>query len=253
MAGGPYAFIYLKGVKKIANPLVRHVHAQQRADPTRQVPEDEPKVVHLAGDEEAASEAIAHERISRKSKRGARPHEGLMILCSGPPRYDTDEEGVRKPWTLEQEIEWAWRSYAFILTLIGPKSVVVSADLHRDEAAPHLHVLVVPRDSKGVLAWKRRKAEALGPVLGINAKAQRGKRVFGDEYSALQTAYWRAVGPEFGLERGVIRKKAPKHAPPDRAKAEQYIMETAQRKADQALEAARREGEEIVADRKSVV
>ena len=189
-----------------------------------------PKVVKFEDQRLEAGEALAVERLTRKRKLGRRPHQGLMILCAGPHRYGSEDA-----WDYEKEMEWARACLRFIKKMIGDKSIVVNASLHRDETSPHLHVLVVPRDSHGVLAWKRRKREVHGSVFGLSqAESKAVLRTPNIEYCALQDVFWRECGQPFGLLRGVSAAETrAKRSAPDREKADQYRTEEAERNAEQ--------------------
>lgn len=93
----------------------------------------------------------------------------------------------------KQVNQWANRSLKWLRQTFGAENVV-SATIHRDEAAPHIHAYVVP-EHQGRLC----------------AKAYTGTR---KQCSQLQTSYANAMKP-FGLERGIQGSKAV-HIPPNR-------------------------------------
>lgn len=95
--------------------------------------------------------------------------------------------------TPKQVNQWANASLKWLRQTFGAANVV-SATIHRDEAAPHIHAYVVP-EHQGRLC----------------AKAYTGTR---KQCSHLQTAYAKAVAP-LGLERGLKGSKAV-HIPPHR-------------------------------------
>ena len=239
-----YAFIRIKGVKRIHQSLLEHFQGIRRPETaTDRGARHGPPIVEVEENRLAAAQVLAEERETRKRKRGRRPHHGIMIMCSGPPGYRTPHA-----WGYDREMEWVKGSLAFIHKMIGDKSVVVNATLHRDETSPHLHVLVVPRDSKGVLAWKRRKSEIHGPIFGLTpGEVKTLSRVPDIEYCALQDVYWRECGVPFGLLRGVpARETRAKHTKPDREKAEQYLREEAEQAAEKVRAAAEKDAGERV-------
>jgi hypothetical protein len=93
----------------------------------------------------------------------------------------------------KQVNQWANQSLKWLRQTFGADNVV-SATIHHDEAAPHIHAYVVP-EIEGRLC----------------AKAYTGTR---KQCSQLQTDYAKAV-KRFGLERGIKGSKAT-HIPPQR-------------------------------------
>ena len=145
-------------------------------------------------------------------------------MC-GPPPYGEDA------WNEARELQWARDSYQWGRSVLGQKSVVASAALHRDETAPHIHVLAVPLDRQGKLGWCRVRDQAIGRI-------SPGERIKGsNKYRTLQNDYHAHIGKRYGLGRGEIGSTA-SHEAIDRSKA----AEARARQAEKEVEAARQRG-----------
>ncbi len=101
----------------------------------------------------ATDEEVERDRHDRamwlRSRRGQRPDPYVEFLLAGPPQYGSGE-----CWSVEQEYLWAAASLAWVRKRF-PHSLVVAASHHRDETAPHVHVVLSPRstDPKGRIEW----------------------------------------------------------------------------------------------------
>ena len=159
----------------------------------------------------------AHQALgaARPTGRGRRPREGVEFVVAGPPPYGKDA------WSEDHENEWAQASYEWLCSVLGPQSVVVTAALHRDETAPHIHVLGVPIDAEGRLGWCRVRDEAVGRI--GPTQAGKGRR----KYRTLQDDYHAQVGQRYGLARGEIGSRAT-HQAIDRARAAEARAQAAE-------------------------
>ena len=106
------------------------------------------------------------------------------------------------PWAPEREREWAHAAYAWARSILGPESVVAAAGWHRDEAAPHVHVLAVPRPEggSGRIGWCAVRDAAVSRICG-------GGRA-GSKYRVLQDDFHARVSHRFGLGRGEVGSEA---------------------------------------------
>lgn len=86
--------------------------------------------------------------------------------------------------------EWCEKNKVWLEKTFG-KNNIKHMILHMDESTPHLHALIVPINEKGKLSFK---SFIDGPT----------------ELSKLQTKYANEVGTEFGLSRGIEKKKVKK-------------------------------------------
>ena len=201
--------------------LVDHIAGTTRPETARKVPEP---VVALGGVGLEAGRAVINEH--RPRGRGRPPHHAVEFVLGGAPPYGSD------PWDKEREREFADACYEWACGVLGPRSVIVSAALHRDETSPHVHVLAVPIDSTGALRWKGVRDEA-ADQLGV---PRRGRKLAG-AYRAFQDSFHAGVGRPFGLGRGEVGSKA-KHEQIDRAKAAELRRDEAEQAADAADERA---------------
>ena len=170
---------------------VMHILGTRRPESARDV---EDPVVVLEADE-AGARALVDEKMDARKKartKGRVPAVAQDFIFAGPPAYAKREE----VWSEEEELRFAVESLAWLKDIAGPNSVVVAAALHRDEASPHVHVLLVPIASDGRLSWTRVLDEAcdrLSPDVRIRGSAC--LRFLHDDFYA-------RVGSRFGLLRG---------------------------------------------------
>lgn len=198
----------------------RHVAGLARDPTARPVPEP---VVALGGADYTAARKALRDAPRRT---GRKPHEAVEFVLAGPPPYD----GTRgAPWALEREREWAHAAHAWACSVLGAESVIAAAGWHRDEAAPHVHVLAVPRPEggSGRVGWCATRDAAVARICA-------GRRA-GSKYRVLQDDFHAQVSARFGLGRGVVGSEA-RHEPIDRVKALEARARQAEREAAQAAE-----------------
>ena len=199
----------------------RHVAGLVRDPTARPVPEP---VIALGGaDYEAARKALRN----APRRPGRRPCEAVELVLAGPPPFDGTGGA---PWAPEREREWVHAAYGWALTVLGPESVVAAAGWHRDEAAPHVHVLAVPRPEggSGRIGWCAVRDAAVARICG-------GGRA-GSKYRVLQDDFHACVSHRFGLGRGEVGSEAV-HEAIDRVKAVEARTRQARREAAQLAEA----------------
>ena len=160
---------------------------------------------------------------ARPTGRGRRPKEAIEFVLAGPPAYATPEA-----WDVETERAWAAASVAWAKGILGERSAIAVAALHRDETAPHVHVLAVPVSSDGRLGWCKVRDEAASRLPGR-----------GNKYRQLQDSYHASVGVAYGLARGEVGSQA-SHS----AIARQQAAEGAAVEAEQEAARWRAEAEE---------
>ena len=174
---------------KYTGALVRHnlrdesvaVPGARRADPPGYVFECD-----LGG---AAAALIAASR----ARTGRPPNECLEIVIAGPHPYASP-----KRWAYETELAWGVAVVAWVKKILGPHTVIAVAALHRDERAPHVHILAIPVDETGRLGWTRVENAAVSRLLGpVRKPGTKRYRVFQDDL-------YRTVSEPFGLERGKV-------------------------------------------------
>ena len=202
-------------------------------------------IVHLDGEGMSAARNALDAILATRPKKGRPPKQCVDFLFAGAPPY-----GETGAWAPAREIEWAKETNAALRELVGPNSVIVTFDLHRDETSPHTQGVVVPIDSKGRLGWCHVRDEAcarLRPeVARMRADTQRRieeRRAAGEDvpdlpppsrksrYGVLQDWLYFRVSREFGLDRGVVGSQA-KHEDIDRTKAIEAREERARREAE---------------------
>ena len=204
-------------------------------------------IEHLGGQGMAAARSALDAILATRSKKGRPPKQCVDFLFAGPPPY-----GEPGAWAPARELEWANAEHEALRELVGPNSIIVTHDLHRDETSPHTQSLVVPIDSQGRLGWCHVRDEAckrLRPELDrMRDEAEKliaKRRAAGEDvpdlpppstksrYGLLQDWLYYRVSRRFGLERGVVGSEAT-HEQIDRTKAAEAAAERAERNAKEA-------------------
>ena len=222
---------------KLPPALLKHIVGEKRPITSREV---ERAVYNLASNVPLAKATI--KACMKRQRRGRPPKHVLALMFAGPPHY----EGPHK-WKWEIEKAWVDRVMRFLNLIAGDHSVIVSADLHRDETAPHIHVLLVPVSNDGRLGWTRVQEEAM-VRLGAGKEGQVFK--YGQVYGSMQDAYYDHVSRHFGLGRGEEGSEA-EHKRPDRIKAQaikEGYAEDRRKRAEADLEETREAVADEVAD-----
>lgn len=124
----------------------------------------------------------AQSKVKRKFRSDSVKAVEFMLTAS--PEFFATANKKQKSQFFKKSIDFLEKEFG--------KANIVATWLHLDESTPHLHVMMVPIDSKGVL----------------NARHFFGSA---DKLSELQTKYAEVVS-SLGLERGVKGSKA-KHQP----------------------------------------
>lgn len=96
-------------------------------------------------------------------------------------------------WPLAKQNQFFAKALDFIAAKFGGKQNILVAAIHRDEATPHMQVILAPVNAEG----------------RFSASKMVGGR---DQLSQLQTDFHAVCGQPFNLERGIPRTKA-KHVP----------------------------------------
>ena len=89
-------------------------------------------IEHLDGEGMGAARAALDAVLAARSKKGRPPKQCVDFLFAGPSPY-TDEGA----WSPARELEWGRETNAALRELVGPNSIIVTFDLHRDEASRH--------------------------------------------------------------------------------------------------------------------
>lgn len=184
--------VRIKARNRIQRALYGHVQGLTRPIYARDVDD---AVVVLVDAWDDALDAVGLAEMRRRGKKGRPPKHVVDILLAGPPGYATSQE-----WDPEKEVAWARSAVEWCKDLLGPESVVFAAALHRDEAAPHVHLLAVPIQD-GRLGWCRRRDAAVKQMQVRTGTEQRtvGYPV---KYGHFQDDFQMQVGRHFGLARG---------------------------------------------------
>ena len=207
--------------ERLQRANAQHVSGLTRDATARPTPE--PVVVLSGADYAAARTALR----TAPRRTGRKPHEAVELVLAGPPPYDGS---AGEPWKPEREREWAHAAYAWALSILGPESVIAAAGWHRDESAPHVHVLAVPRapGGNGRVGWCATRDAAVARI-----RAGGGAVRPGSKYRVLQDDLHARVSRHFGLGRGVVGSGA-RHEAIDRVKALEARARKAERDAEQA-------------------
>jgi hypothetical protein len=109
-----------------------------------------------------------------------------ILMTASPEFFRPQDQGKAGKWDSQQLEAWKQAHHQWLNQTFGDK--IVRAELHLDEATPHIHAYLVPLDPKGKL----------------NCKSYFGDR---KKLSQFQDSYAQAMVP-LGLERGVRGSRA---------------------------------------------
>jgi len=109
-----------------------------------------------------------------------------ILMTASPEFFRPQDQGKAGKWDSQQLEVWKQAHQQWLNQTFGDK--IVRAELHLDEATPHIHAYLVPLDQKGKL----------------NCKSYFGDR---KKLSQFQDSYAQAMAP-LGLERGVKGSRA---------------------------------------------
>lgn len=135
---------------------------------------------------------LEQEVFDRVGDNGGKKIRSDAVLCveilmtASPEFFCPDNAGAAGQWDQQQLNEWKAANHEWLSNTFGDR--LVQAELHLDEATPHIHAYLVPLDERGRL----------------NCKS-----IFGDrkKLSQFQDSYAQAMQP-LGLERGVKGSRA---------------------------------------------
>ncbi len=109
-----------------------------------------------------------------------------ILMTPSPEYFRPQDQGKAGKWDSQQLEDWKQAHHHWLNQKFGDK--IVRAELHLDEATPHIHAYLVPLDDKGKL----------------NCKSHFGGRA---KLSQFQDSYGQAMAP-LGLERGIKGSRA---------------------------------------------
>lgn len=221
--------------------LALHKRTATRDEHTTQGPRAGTPAVHLVDEVEgtrAALAFIADDRRRRAGRRGRPPGGTYNFLFTGPARYDGSNGN---PLSEEQELAWARQCVEWVQER-APDAIVAAAVLHRDEAAPHVHLTLVPRYQPSLgpgkereparIDWRAVRAQLAGrPVRGKLKTAGLSKREVSKlraadkkeaqaDMVALLDAFHADVSEPFGIARAVTGEGKRRRAVDRRVAAE---------------------------------
>ena len=211
--------------------LIAHARGEVRSEVTEAINAiDEAAaqrgIVDLGSDpqDELDADARARKAWLKSRKQGGRPPNPYVeFLLAGPPRYDDAD----RLWPESKELEWAKSARQWVAKRF-PDSKVVVASLHRDEAAPHVHIVLSPAvvTTKGERQWGWCKARNVAAVAALNERIKGRRRTpkrmtrtnSRKALSLLQDDCHAHTGEKYGLDRGKRGSRA-KHQAVDQAKS----------------------------------
>jgi len=154
------------------------------------------KNIRLIGMEDNSSlEDLVKTKIANTTKHKPRKDAVLcseMFLSASPEYFRPDDPSRAGEWNHERMVLFAGASRQWLINNYGDKCV--RAELHLDEATPHIHAYIVPINDKTKLLSHKEMFGGDGRVGSI-------------KLSKLQDSYAQALAP-LGIERGVKGSKA---------------------------------------------
>ena len=148
-------------------------------------------------------------RSELKGRRG-RPVKNpyMELVIGGPPPYET--LGSESAWTQARTFAY-FRGVLSFLAEAVPDMVVVSAYIHQDERAPHLHVLFLPYNAETGRVGGAQVRTSLSGLSAARMVIKDGKeveqRVSNREHlRGFHTQLHEQVSRHYGLDRDLGRK-----------------------------------------------
>ena len=164
------------------------------------VPVAEVRVLH----DQQAAEATTTTKAGKTRRIRSDQHTLMTVIASHPA---TMEEMRADPARAAEVEDWQRRTVDWLRDRWGDR--LVSVIRHDDEAHPHLHAYLLPRDPEmrarqlhpGVTA--KAEAKQVAEAEGLDGKASNaaGDRAYKQAMRAMQDEYWQQVGIQCGLTR----------------------------------------------------
>jgi Plasmid recombination enzyme len=164
-------------------PSAQHVERKRttlNADPERQ---------HICIIGEGNLETLVRERIGKENISKIRKNAVMaveFVLTASPEYFRPSDPSQYGDWEVQKLEAFQTTAQKWLLEKYGDR--IVKAELHLDEATPHIHAYFVPIDDRGKL----------------NCRGLFGTR---SKLSKLQDSFAKAMSP-LGLERGIQGSKA---------------------------------------------
>jgi hypothetical protein len=190
----PYAIMRVSKLKSVGSVSGSGAHTSRSNQPDNANAEKTADNVRIIGQVGAKLTDLVAHRIGdnggRKVRQSKDPAQRAVvaleiILTASPEYFRPTEPGSYGIWEMDKLELWTNQNHDWLSDYFGAN--VVLAELHLDEATPHIHAYIVPMDSNGHL----------------NAQSLVGNR---SKLSTLQTDYADAMQP-LGLVRGIKGSK----------------------------------------------
>ncbi len=166
--------------------------SEQHTKRQRETPNANPEVenIRFIGQQDTHNgstlETLVRERIGDQTIRKNAVMCVEMVLTASPEYFRPDDPGLAGHYEPQRLEDFQQAVHQWILNKYGDR--IVRAELHLDEATPHIHAYLVPLDEKGKL----------------NCRGLFGGR---EKLSRFQDSYALAMSP-LGLERGIKGSRA---------------------------------------------
>jgi hypothetical protein len=190
----PYAIMRVSKLKSVGSVSGSSAHTSRSNQPDNANAEKTADNVRIIGQKGAKLTDLVTHRIGdnggKKVRQSKDPAQRAVvaleiILTASPEYFRPTEPGSYGIWEMDKLELWMHQNHDWLSDYFGAN--VVLAELHLDEATPHIHAYIVPMDSNGHL----------------NAQSLVGDR---SKLSTLQTDYATAMQP-LGLVRGIRGSK----------------------------------------------
>ncbi len=187
----PYAIVRIAKLKQ-ANIAGSGMHVSRgRSTPNADLSllEENQTLIHY-DDQHLPLKEVVHQKIhsvpqQRKIRTDA-VYAVEILLTASPEYFRPDDPSKYGDYQADKLADWTEASVKWLKTEYGDR--IVRAELHLDEATPHIHAYLVPTDENGQLNCKK--------IFGGRAKMF----AFQDSYAA--------ATQHLGLERGVRNSQA---------------------------------------------
>ena len=203
--------------------LAQHTRGERRSAHTAIGARAGAPAVELIPDRDSEGLAlIARDRAARVHVSGRRPGGVVDCMVAGPPRYDSPDA-----WDPSRVLAWARDCAGWLESRLPPGALVAHACLHLDEAAPHVHIAIVPFDAEaGRVNWARCRSVLAGWEPASRLKGRDASRMM----TVIQDRFHADVSARYGLDRGEKGSRRT-HREVDRRIAAERERETAEAEA----------------------
>ena len=181
--------------------LAKHVRGETRSKQTNEGARAGHGVLALFPDREEEARALLAADTATRTGRTGRPKGGYDIVVSGPPRWRS-HEFIETGWTEERAESWGRDVVGWFEKNLLTGSILARAMFHKDEGAPHVHLLLIPFSAElGRMDYAAVRAKLAGEAVSLPAP-RLSRRKCGEQMQSIHDRLHADVSSGYGIERG---------------------------------------------------